>query len=186
MRKITVAVGLLVALALPASAAAGPAPDKADKRAAKLECKQLRGKTDATREAFRTLYRGFAACVRAKSAEEAQEEQAAHKNAAKQCRAERDELGQQAFAEQYGTNANKRNAFGKCVSSKAKEHETEADEQDSEDAQVWRNAAKECAAEREATGEEAFAEQYGTNANKSNAFGKCVSGKARSEESSEA
>ena len=185
MNKITVVAGLVLALALPASAIAGPAPDRGDKRAAKLECKQLRGKTSATREAFRTQYRNFGACVRATAAEEAQEEQSAKKNAAQECRDERQELGQEAFAEQYGTNANKRNAFGKCVSKKAKEHESEADEQDQEDAEAQKNAAKECAAERDELGEEAFAEQYGTNANKRNAFGKCVSTKARESESEE-
>ena len=39
-------------------------------------------------------------------------------NAAKQCKAERktDAAG---FAEKYGTNKNKKNAFGKCVSQNA-------------------------------------------------------------------
>jgi hypothetical protein len=40
------------------------------------------------------------------------------KNAAKECAAERREMGRDAFAEQYGTNKNGRNAFGKCVSRK--------------------------------------------------------------------
>jgi hypothetical protein len=40
--------------------------------------------------------------------------QSAEKNAAKKCKAERD-LGVQAFKDTYGTNANKSNAFGKCV-----------------------------------------------------------------------
>jgi hypothetical protein len=42
-------------------------------------------------------------------------------NAAKRCKAERAAMGAQAFAERYGTNANKRNAFGKCVSQYAKD-----------------------------------------------------------------
>ena len=37
------------------------------------------------------------------------------KNAAMACKAER-QLGVQAFNDRYGTNANKSNAFGKCVS----------------------------------------------------------------------
>ncbi len=41
----------------------------------------------------------------------------------------------------------------------------------------FRNAAKKCAAERRSMGDEAFAAEYGTNANKRNAFGKCVSAK---------
>ena len=41
-------------------------------------------------------------------------------NAAKECDAERDG-GREAFEEKYGTNKNKKNAFGKCVSEKAHE-----------------------------------------------------------------
>jgi hypothetical protein len=47
--------------------------------------------------------------------------QSAEKNAAKACKAERT-LGVQAFKDRYGTNANKANAFGKCVSQLAKGH----------------------------------------------------------------
>jgi hypothetical protein len=182
MKKITLVVGLAVALLVPASAMAKPTPDKADKRAAKQECLTLRGHVDATREAFRTQHRSFAACVKAKAADEAQEEQTAHTNASRECRAERTTLGDEAFGEEYGTNANKRNAFGKCVSRKARENEEAADEQDQEEATALKNAAKECDAERESLGDEAFGEEYGTNANKRNAFGKCVSRKAREDE----
>jgi len=176
MKKITVAIGLALALVLPAGAIAKPHPDHADKRAAKAECKTLRGNTDATREGFRTQFRSFAACVRKTAVEEAQEEQAAHTNAAKECKAERT-ADPEGFATTYGTNGNKRNAFGKCVSKKAKAKEHAADEQDGEDAAEFKNAAKECDAERteDAT---AFADQYGTNENDRNAFGKCVSSKA--------
>lgn len=47
------------------------------------------------------------------------------KSPAEQCRAERASRGAQAFAERYGTNANQRNAFGRCVSGKAKEKKPE-------------------------------------------------------------
>ena len=47
--------------------------------------------------------------------------QSAEKNAAKACKAER-ALGVQAFKDNYGTNANKANAFGKCVSKLVKAH----------------------------------------------------------------
>ena len=42
-------------------------------------------------------------------------------NPARKCKAERATMGAGAFAERYGTNANGRNAFGKCVSQYAKE-----------------------------------------------------------------
>ena len=176
MKKITVSIFLALAVALPASAMAKPHPDNADKRAAKAECKTLRGNLDATREAFRTQFRSFAACVRKTAVDEAQEEQTAHTNAAKECKAER-QADPEAFANTYGTNGNKRNAFGKCVSKKAKAKEHAADEQDAEEAAEFKNAAKACAAER-ATDSTAFAEKYGTNENNRNAFGKCVSSKA--------
>jgi hypothetical protein len=180
MKKLTVSIGLAVVLAFPAGAVAKPNPDNADKRAAKAECKTLRGNTAATREAFRTMHRSFAACVRKTAVEEAKEEQTAHTNAAKECKAER-QADAQAFADKYGTTANKRNAFGKCVSTKAKAKEAAADEQDQQEATAFKNAAKECDAERDADAE-AFANKYGTNANKRNAFGKCVSSKARENE----
>lgn len=180
MKKITLVAGLALALVLPTVAGARPNPDNADRRAAKAECRDLRGGSEATREAFLTRFRNFGACVRRKSVEEAREERNARINAAKECKAER-EADPVAFAE-YGTNPNGRNAFGKCVSEKARENEAEEDEQDQEDATAWKNAAKECAAEREADAS-GFATQYGTeNADYKNAFGKCVSQKARENE----
>ena len=165
MKKITLFIGLALALVLPAGALAKPHPDNADKRAAKAECKTLRGNTDATREAFLTQFRNFGASVRKTAVDEAKEEHAAHTNAAKECKA----LGL------HGR------AFGKCVSEKAKAKEHAADEQDAEDAAEFKNAAKECYAERQADAA-AFADHYGTNENDRNAFGKCVSSKTSEED----
>jgi hypothetical protein len=181
MKTITLVVGLALALVLPATAVAKPTPDREDRRAAKAECKTLRGNTAATREAFLTQYRNFGACVRSTAAEEAQEEKTAHTNASKECKAER-ALDPEAFATKYGTGPQKRNAHGKCVSQNAKENEAEADEQDQQDATEFKNAAKECAAERTAD-PDAFATKYGTeNSNRKNAFGKCVSQTVREDE----
>jgi hypothetical protein len=181
MKTITLVAGLALALVLPTVAGAKPNPDNADRRAAKAECRTLRGGTDATREAFLTRFRNFGACVRRRAVEEAVEEQSAHKNAAWECKTERRD--NPSFATDYGTeNANYKNAFGKCVSQKAREKEAEADEQDQQNATEFKDAAKDCAAERDAdaTG---FAQQYGTeNANHKNAFGKCVSQKVRENE----
>jgi hypothetical protein len=49
--------------------------------------------------------------------------QSADKNAAKKCKAERGTTAESiaAFKTKYGTNANKANAFGKCVSKLSKE-----------------------------------------------------------------
>jgi hypothetical protein len=99
-------------------------------------------------------------------------QQSADKNASKKCKAERESMGVDAFKAKYGTNPNKANAFGKCVSgkSKAAKDDAEAEESAAEEA-----AAKKCKAERESIGVDAFKAKHGTNKNKANAFGKCVS-----------
>lgn len=96
---------------------------------------------------------------------------AGSKSAAKECRAERNAMGAENFATLYGSNKNRKNAFGKCVSKTVKEQRAEA-------TAAKTNAAKECKAE-EAADPAAFAAKYGTNKNDKNAFGKCVSGKAK-------
>ena len=174
MNKILVVMGLAAALLIPAGAVAKP--NQAEKRAAKAQCKDERGKTRATREGFKTKYHSFRGCVRANAAEEEAENEQAQQNAAQECKAERSEDAD-AFREKYGTNSNKRNAFGKCVSGKASEEKAEMDAEDEEQADEFKNAAKECAAERSGD-EDAFREKYGTNQNKRNAFGKCVSSKS--------
>jgi hypothetical protein len=90
------------------------------------------------------------------------------------CQAERTKLGADTFKLTYGTNANKSNAWGKCVSKNAVAAEHAAD-----------NAAKTCKAERDSKGADAFAAEYGTNPNGKNAFGKCVSQHARHETEAE-
>jgi len=121
MKKTTVAIGLVAALLVPSAAAAETKSDKGDTRAAVAQCKSERGKTKATREAFRAKYKSMRRCVRQKAGEEAEERKNARTNAAKECKAEHDEIGAEAFAEKYGKNRNGRNAFGKCVSTKVRE-----------------------------------------------------------------
>ncbi|MBI5103640.1 MAG: hypothetical protein HZB46_01370 [Solirubrobacterales bacterium] len=97
-------------------------------------------------------------------------------NAAQECRTERGttDASREAFAAKYGTNHNKRNAFGKCVTRKAADEAKESE-------QARTGAAKACDDERGTTPESqaAFAEKYGTNKNKKNAYGKCVSQKSK-------
>jgi hypothetical protein len=96
------------------------------------------------------------------------------KNASKFCKALKIEMNSTvlptAFKDAYGTNKNKSNAHGKCVSKFAKV-------QDSNHS----NASKQCKEERGDTpeSEATFAEKYGTGKNKKNAFGRCVSQKAK-------
>ncbi len=117
MKTILAATGLAFVFLIPTGAIAKP--DKAERDAAKAQCQGERGKTKATREAFRLKYDGFADCMGKKAAEEEAENEEARGNAAQECRAER-AAGEAAFEEKYGTNRNDRNAFGKCVSRKAR------------------------------------------------------------------
>jgi superfamily II DNA helicase RecQ len=176
MKTMLILTGVAAALVLPTGAAAKP--DHAEKQAAKAECKDERGKTRATREAFRAKYHGFGNCVRAHAAEEEAQNEEARENAAQECKDERSE-DPDAFRETYGTNKNGKNAFGKCVSAKASENKAAMDAEDAEEAVEFKNAAKDCAAERREMGRDDFADEYGTNRNKRNAFGKCVSQKTR-------
>ena len=151
---------------VPASALAKP--PATDRHAAIKQCKAERGKSKATRTAFKARYHSFSRCVRMNTAEERAERQDALRNAAKECKAERADEDFAAahegksFDEFYGTNTNGKNAYGKCVSTQAREHKQADDEQDADEATEFKNAAKECQAEVERN---------------KNAFGRCVSRK---------
>ena len=177
MKRLLLIIATVALLVAPGAATAKPS--KADKREAQKECRAERGTTDATREAFKATYRNFGACVSENAREAKAERKAAKRNASRDCREERGdtEASREAFRQKYGTNANKKNAFGKCVSQKAKAERAEQDAADAEEAEERVNAAKTCDAERgdTAQSEKAFADKYGTNGNKKNAFGKCVS-----------
>jgi hypothetical protein len=187
MRRLLVIVGATAALAAPAATAAAK-PSNADKREAQKECRAERGTTDATREAFKAKYRNFGACVSEKAREAKAERTSAKRNAARDCREERGDTAasREAFRTKYGTNENKSNAFGKCVSQKAKAKQAKQDAADAEEAEERTNAAEACDAERGDTPEsrKAFDDTYGTNGNKKNAFGKCVSQKAKESDDS--
>jgi hypothetical protein len=170
MRKLILVIATAL-LAVPAGAVAASPPSPADKTAASEQCSTQR--TAMGVPAFKLLYgtnanrsNAFGKCV-SKLAQQNEQNQA---NAAAQCRAER-AADPAAFAAKYGTGKKHANAFGKCVSGKAKA--AAAAQQ-----QATVNAAKACMTERKAD-PAAFKAKYGTNANKSNAFGKCVSGKVK-------
>ena len=132
--------------------------------------------------AFRAMYSpgganasAFGKCV----SKAARDEQENRTEAASHCRAEQEDANfagshaGKSFAEFYGTNKNGRNAFGKCVSAKS-EASSAADQQKT------LNAAKACKAERDLN-RSAFEQKYGTNKNRRNAFGKCVSSKSKTQ-----
>ena len=131
MRRLFIIIAAFATLAAPAATAVAK-PSKADKREAQKECRAERGTTDATREAFKAKYRNFGDCVSQNAREAKAERKAAKTNAARECRAERGDTAEsrEAFRAKYGTNENGRNAFGKCVSQKAKAKRAEQDAKD--------------------------------------------------------
>lgn len=173
MKKFLFAA-MLVALVVPA-ASFGSGPTGQDRENAARACRDLRASMGI--ELFRNTYgtpasnrrNAFGKCV-------SQWARAEHQNrisARSACSAEQADANFAAshdgktFAEYYGT-GNGKNAFGRCVSSKAKAS--------SEQAQTrTENAARSCKAERAEMGAGPFREKYGKNANDRNAFGKCVS-----------
>jgi hypothetical protein len=186
-KRLLIALGLLGCLALPATAFGHP-PSKADKKNAAKECRIERGDTDATKEAFAQKYgtaksnykNAFGKCVSSRARDEQAERHAAKRNASRDCRDER-KADPEAFKVKYGTaKSHYKNAFGKCVSQKAKENKKAADKRDREQFEREHNAAEACAGERSQLGEQAFAQKYGTEKSKrKNAFGKCVSHHAK-------
>jgi hypothetical protein len=120
-----------------------------------------------------------------------------YKNASQFCKALRADMGTPTFKQTYGTNKNRSNALGKCVSKNARTEDEiqsaavkeckaagakplgkcvsakrKAAESQQQDTIV--SAAKSCRTER-SQDPVAFRDKYGTNHNKRNAFGKCVS-----------
>jgi Tfp pilus assembly protein PilV len=170
MRILVLTISLMALLAVPAVTLASE-PSAANQATAQQRCRDQLKAMEV--KDFRALYgtnhnkrNAFGKCV----SKLAQQEAANQQNAAQRCRTERD-ADQVAFANKYGTNHNKSNAFGKCVSQKAKA-KSQAEQQ------TTLNAAKDCKAER-ADDPAAFQSKYGKNHNKQNAFGKCVSMKAK-------
>lgn len=178
MKTITT-LTLLGILALSAPALADDSTAPTTTPSAEQQCRTER--SDMGVELFRAAYgtnknkhNAFGKCVskRANATDEAATE--AKQNAAQECKAERT-ADPAAFATKYGTGKNGANAYGKCVSQKAKAKKAETV---SDEVKADVSAAKSCKAERKAD-PEAFATKYGTNANKRNAFGKCVSKTAK-------
>jgi hypothetical protein len=196
MRKFVIVAGMVGTLVLPASAQATGTGSTADRQNASQECRFERGTTAATREAFKLKYgtndsraNAFGKCVSKAAKDERAEGEAAKADAPTACRAEEGATDESkaAFAAKYGTNGNGKNAFGKCVSAKAKELEEQADAADHANAAARKTAAKQCDEERGATAatQDAFTKKYGTGATGKNAFGKCVSKLARAHKDGE-
>ena len=172
MKRAWIVCVALAALTVPAVSPA--AVSQTDFKNAAKFCKALRADMGATtfKQTFGTnknKSNAYGKCV-SKHARTLDE---VHSDAVKNCRTER-EADAVAFANKYGTGKHKKNAFGKCVSQAQAKLTVQA-------ADAIENAAKECKSERKAD-PGAFASKYGTNENKRNAFGKCVSRTVRENE----
>jgi hypothetical protein len=158
MRKFIFLLVGTAMLCVPAvSLAATPTPAKL----ATQTCRQIRAQDG--RATFRQAYHNFAGCLKQQAPAATQD----IKNAAKSCKAER-ATDPVAFRAKYGTNGGSTsgagaNAFGKCVSTLAKQN-AQSDVSDSV------AAAKTCKTLR-STNLATFQGTYGTT---KNAFGKCV------------
>ncbi len=114
MKKFLLALLVLVPLVVSAAALAAPSPASAT-----AHCKSLLKTAPAS-------YASLGACLKAQNAAIVQNTTAA----SKACKAEQTGVAAafaalhsgKSFADFYGTNGNKKNAFGKCVSKLAKAH----------------------------------------------------------------
>ena len=160
MKKVTTIAAALVLVVLPAGASAKQSTERSK---AAQDCRAERSAAGA--ENFRTLYERFGQCVTQTVRENRAERKQARREAVADCSAD-DLEGRE---------------LKQCVRSERRQNIAEAKAED----QAELNAARDCRAERDDIGDEAFAEQYGTNHNNRNAFGKCVSGRVSQQETEE-
>jgi hypothetical protein len=172
MRNLIICAAVALVLA-PIVALASPKPAQAARR----DCSALRAKigSAAFTQAFGGGANAFGVCVSRLT----RFERADLNSANALCRAEQADPnfasthGGMTFVEFYGTGAKHRNAFGNCVSLKARNS--------SATGRSGMNPARACAALRTRMTATLFKQSFGTNANHSNAFGKCVSIVARAQ-----
>jgi hypothetical protein len=173
IRKVIFTAAVLL-VALPAALATAGGQNSAQAQCTKLQA------TMGT-QAFTQAYKSFGACV----SKLAPVDQGNAASAQSSCAAQQADAnfaathGGKTFDQYYGTGKDGKNALGRCVSASVKASEA------AENA-ATPNPAQACRASRTAMGSAAFGQLYGTNANKSNAFGKCVSKTAQAQTSNEA
>jgi len=174
MKLKALVAALAVAAILPVAALADEA-SPSDKANGARSCQALKASLGAV--TFASSYgtnadssNAFGKCV-------SRWTQAEHRNrhaAATACKAEEADANFAAshdgksFAQVYGSGKKGANAMSRCLQAK-RAAESAADKQ------AVVNAARACKAERKAMGADPFKAKYGTGADKSNAFGKCVS-----------
>jgi hypothetical protein len=123
----------------------------------------------------------FAKCVATVAKANRQAEQQGRMNPARTCRTLRAQLTASVFDLSYGKNAHDRNAFGKCVSATA--HAQATNEVSASITCSTNQSDPNFAATH---GGKTFEQTYGTNADRSNAFGMCVSSTAKAASTAQA
>jgi hypothetical protein len=170
LRKIAIIAGATLSVALVSASLASAGSATSTEHAKNLAAKQCNAEKKADKGAFKAAFGKHATrnCIRGTT----DDTKANLDNAAAECRDERT-ADPHGFQDTWGTEqSNGKNAFGKCVSSKAREDVEE-------DVAEFQNASQECRDER-AGDPDAFKETYGTEESKGkNAFGKCVSSKVK-------
>ena len=173
MKRMFIPLGLLAALALPATAAA--APTKADKREAGKECRQLL-RTVETRANFVQVVKleakanrrnAFGRCVKVRAADATSERNMAFKAAKAACTALKRAPGTKGRPANPG-------AYGRCVSAAARALNVAADAEQRKDTL---NPARTCRGRQEADADACKAAFPGKNG-----FGKCVSQVAKAQD----
>ena len=175
MKRLFVPLGLIAAVALPATAAA--APTKADKREGRQECRVLQRVVD-TRANFVQIVKleakanrrnAFGRCVTVRSRDAASERRTAFQAAKEACMSLRP--GPRA----PGTRGRPENpgAYGRCVSTAAR---TIGAKLDAEQREASLNPARTCRGKQQADADAFKLEFPGKNG-----FGKCVSKEAQAQ-----
>jgi hypothetical protein len=176
MKRIVVATAFVVAVAVVAAGTAAPGTDAT--KNASAACNALRAKMGAP--AFAQAYPTFGRCVSSL----AQVEQQNINSAQAACSSEQNDPtfavshNGQTFDKFYGKGPKGKDAFGNCVSAKAKAS-SQAEQQGRP------NPARTCRALRTQLGAALFAQSYGKNAHDRNAMGKCVSKTAHAQTQNE-
>ena len=172
MKRLFIPLGLLAALALPATASA--APTNADKREGKQECREMLRTVD-TRANFVQIVKleartnsknAFGRCIKVRTADATSERRTAFKAAKEACATLKRTPGTKGKPANPG-------AYGRCVSAAARALNAKAD---AEQRDETLNPAKTCRGLQKADAD-AFKAAYPGK----NGFGKCVSAVAKAQ-----
>ena len=188
MKRLFIPLGLIAAVALPATAVA--APTAADKREGKQECRQLQRVVE-TRANFVQIVKleakanrrnAFGRCVKVRTADASAERHTAFKAAKEACASLRPVHSTGGRPADPGAQGNGKpanpGAYGQCVSAAARAMAAAADAEQREDVL---NPARTCRGKQEADLDAFKAEFPGKNG-----FGKCVSAEAKKNDQEEA